>query len=1192
MRLVRLLLIVAAVLVGLAGVIFLAVRQSSSSPRSDRREAFATHNRALADLENGRFAESLAPLRELIAEFPAEPAPLQNLAVAGLSIMQTADRIADPAAYEAGQLAAQDGLEGMSTLDADRVTRLRLLGEYYTLTGDDEKAAKAFTEAAYDAQSAPDLWFEATRAAERADDAAAARAFERAIEAEPRNVFLLSERLQREGRAIASLADDDPEAAKRQLDELVRFTQAVLAPLRPLLKDQNGFDIDQTLAEAQADPASASRPLRKVALAIAAQPIAKSDRLDIDRDLLEFVAVDLSPAFFESLEGPAESPVDVPAIAASKPLGQIDPDAVVTPADLDRDGRPELLVASGGTLRIALLTDPSQTLSSVPLDAASDNAVVELIAVDLDNDFDLPAPVNPAAGVAPCRTADLDVIVRHQRSVTLFRNDDGTLVRAFDLIPESDRTVDALAVADLDADGDLDIATFDRNVLHVHLSRGSLDEPSLDSPLPVLADGLSGIVELHAVDLDGDFDLDLVGRRRGPRPLGWFENLRHGLLRWRTLAVSLGPGGEATGVAVTEATGDGVWDLALAAGPSSQLIIGGRPQPGRFGEAATRRLPAIAGEVRAIDLNLDGLPELIAREPETGESVIVSGLNQPRPKIEPASPAFADAVAVVDPLGDGGRELLIAQPDGRLATASLDGVAGDHRAVRVTLLAEQVKDGDGQPSGRVNAYGVGSVLQLRAGERTITRQVDGPVTTLGLADREQAESIRILWTNGIPSHIIEPAAGVYVCEEQRLKGSCPYAYGWDGERFVFLTDLLWAAPIGLRDAAGELMQPRPWEHLLVEGDRMRPRRDEDGSGDGSADAEWYELRITEELWEAAYFDRVALSAVDHPPEVAIATNEKVGPPALAEPLLHVIRKPSPLAAATLDGRDVTDGLRTRDDRYVRGYVTKRMQGLVDPAMLDLTFEPLANGPHTLVLTGWMRPTDTSLNVGLAQRGLAPQPPSIEVVRRDGSTRQQPFVGFPGGKTKTIAVPLGDDLDPDAPRVRIRSSMELAWDTIALAPTATEPFDLRGDDQGEAVVTPCELLTATLRTRGVSAMHSHSHGGPERFDYAEIHPSPWRPMAGRFTRLGDVADLIAEADDRLAVIGSGDEIVIRFAVPPQAAGTVRDFVLSCDGYDKDADLNTVTGDSSEPYPIRRAFYPTHEPVESRADAAYQTRRMDR
>ena len=56
---------------------------------------------------------------------------------------------------------------------------------------------------------------------------------------------------------------------------------------------------------------------------------------------------------------------------------------------------------------------------------------------------------------------------------------------------------------------------------------------------------------------------------------------------------------------------------------------------------------------------------------------------------------------------------------------------------------------------------------------------------------------------------------------------------------------------------------------------------------------------------------------------------------------------------------------------------------------------------------------------------------------------------------------------------------------------------------------------------------------------------------------------------MVVMGPGDELTVSFAVPaaPTPAGWKRDFVLYNVGWDKDADLNTVYGQSSEPYPFK-------------------------
>jgi hypothetical protein len=56
---------------------------------------------------------------------------------------------------------------------------------------------------------------------------------------------------------------------------------------------------------------------------------------------------------------------------------------------------------------------------------------------------------------------------------------------------------------------------------------------------------------------------------------------------------------------------------------------------------------------------------------------------------------------------------------------------------------------------------------------------------------------------------------------------------------------------------------------------------------------------------------------------------------------------------------------------------------------------------------------------------------------------------------------------------------------------------------------------------------------------------------------------------MVVMGPGDELTVQFSVPTQTVpdGWVRDFVLYNVGWDKDANLSTVYGQSSEPYPSR-------------------------
>ena len=76
------------------------------------------------------------------------------------------------------------------------------------------------------------------------------------------------------------------------------------------------------------------------------------------------------------------------------------------------------------------------------------------------------------------------------------------------------------------------------------------------------------------------------------------------------------------------------------------------------------------------------------------------------------------------------------------------------------------------------------------------------------------------------------------------------------------------------------------------------------------------------------------------------------------------------------------------------------------------------------------------------------------------------------------------------------------------------------------------------------------------------------MNGRFTRYGEVTELISHSDGRMVVMGAGDDMSLHFSAPeaPPPVGWRRDFILHNVGWDKDADLNTVYGDSSEPGPV--------------------------
>jgi hypothetical protein len=173
---------------------------------------------------------------------------------------------------------------------------------------------------------------------------------------------------------------------------------------------------------------------------------------------------------------------------------------------------------------------------------------------------------------------------------------------------------------------------------------------------------------------------------------------------------------------------------------------------------------------------------------------------------------------------------------------------------------------------------------------------------------------------------------------------------------------------------------------------------------------------------------------------------------------------------------------------------------------------------------------------------------------------RPYLGFPGGKTKTIAIDLTDAFLCDDHRLRIATNLEIYWD---------EAFFTLDEPAATTRLTPLELASAGVHYRGFSRRTEDARFGPEHYDYDDVDHGPkWPPMDGHFTRYGPVDELLAQTDDLLVVLGAGDELTLEFAAPrePLPAGWMRDFLLHNVGWDKDADLNTVYGQTVEPMPF--------------------------
>jgi len=190
-----------------------------------------------------------------------------------------------------------------------------------------------------------------------------------------------------------------------------------------------------------------------------------------------------------------------------------------------------------------------------------------------------------------------------------------------------------------------------------------------------------------------------------------------------------------------------------------------------------------------------------------------------------------------------------------------------------------------------NIDGIGSKVEVKVGDLYQIKYITEPITHFGVGAVKGADVLRVVWTNGVPQNVILPQANQRLLEKQVLKGSCPFLYVYDGEKYQFLTDLLWRSPLGMITSRGTpAFADSAQDYVKIPGDRMKPFPPFQRKDTGGISGAVYSLQITEELWETAYFDQVKLIAVDHLAGTQIFVDEKFIPPPFPEFKIYTARE--------------------------------------------------------------------------------------------------------------------------------------------------------------------------------------------------------------------------------------------------------------------------------------------------------------
>jgi len=792
--------------------------------------------------------------------------------------------------------------------------------------------------------------------------------------------------------------------------------------------------------------------------------------------------------------------------------------------DYDGDGDLDLLEVAGGKQRLlrndaGKFVDVSST--SGALAKTSTGFAVSAVAGDYDND------------------GKPDVFILRSLGSALYHNDgNGTF---------SDATAAAkigigasiswpVAFVDVDHDGDLDLF-----VPGITLLRNDGDKTFSDVTASAK---LAEKVVARAVvptDFDNRRDIDLLVA--SDEKISLWRNLRDGTFRDVAQETGLGEVKGSRSVAAGDVNKDGFTDFFFNSG---QLALSDGKE--RF---QLKPIPGDSNAAQFVDYDNDGLLDLIL---VTGTKLRVlrnvgdswsDVTSKAAAEISaPASPR-GRVLASGDLDGDGDTDLIFGAPGGGLSVARNDGGNANH-SLRVGLVAKVS-----------NRSAVGSKIEIRAG--SLAQKLEtysafpAPAPSdivFGIGNRTGVDAVRVLWPAGIVQAETEIAANkvLSLTELDRKPSSCPYLYVWNGESFEFVTDFMGGGEMGHLDAPGVYNTPDPDEYVRIPSGLLKEHKGR------------FELRVTNELEEAIFFDRMQLIAIAHPQETEVYPNEGLTVPAQRFRLYTTRDAKPPLDAVDDHGHDVLDRILRIDREYPDDFKIHQIRGFADEHTLTLRL-PDQNRVR-LLLTGWTDYAWSSDNLAASQSGKALSLPALQVKDKRGEWKTViENIGIPVGRPQTVVADLTGKFLSASREVRIVTNMRIYWDQILV------------DTSGGNFATSLTRLSPTvadLRWRGFSREYSPNGREPMTYDYSQVSfTSPWKVMTGRYTREGDVRELLSTTDDFFVISRPGDELILSFdarKLPPLPKGWKHTFLLYADGFSKEMDINSASPDQIGPLPF--------------------------
>lgn len=805
-----------------------------------------------------------------------------------------------------------------------------------------------------------------------------------------------------------------------------------------------------------------------------------------------------------------------PSLRLNVDLDQLN---TISSFDFNQDGHWDVLVSDGNEARVLIGTEAGYVVESVDL--------APHIAVawgDMNNDGSTELLTCSEFGVAIDTFVDSGAQSRHPIS-----NTDCQIIR----------------VLDADHDGDLDVLTGGIAGLGIYYNDSNgkfipyVNDVGLDIASPV--------TQVLAEDLDRDRDVDLVliGNNAPNRvlrnELTWSYEPYAGLQEFSNEALQA--------VTALDVDVDGRAEL-ITASEEGNLEVWHYGDP----DWTRRNIGLVIGDVLALDahdFDGDGRSDLFVATRE-GFKVIDPRTSsvlfeEQREDIQVAIPVYVNARS--------GPSVIVASSS---AVEIFHAGPGRHAFLAISPSGKTSAD-----QMRSNASGIGTYIKLRVDSRWSVASSfsfhSGASQSLipvmfGSGGADQADYAELLWSDGVTQSEIALSFGeIHRIEEiQRQLASCPVVFIWNGEKYEFVSDVLGVAALGYFAEPGVTTPIRTKERLILPDGLLRPR------------AGNFEVKIGEPMEEILYLDSASLLYFDVPTDWSMTLDERLNVKSAtptSDPI-YFRETYDPVRATTNLERDVVEEITKTDRRAVDpGPIDPRFIGLLaDEFTLELEFgTKLPERNAVLVADGWVEFPYSQTSFAAYQANTKFEAPTIEARDSDGEWHvvAEEF-GFPGGMPRQISLSL-PSLPKGTRALRLRSNLEIYWDRIRIVKSSV---------LADAKSVQIRPNRAVVRSPGFADRTT----GPQRTPYYDYNNrltyGDAKLAAGMYTVTGNVTELVLETDSAVAIVGSGEEVHLEFAVPsPPKKGFQRYYALEFQGWAKDMDLYTENGDTVEPLPTR-------------------------